>query len=474
MSDGVQPQRSALLSAHDQSLNVTPMRKEIIPISYPLLLEDVQPSVSSGPTSNSQTKNLKELQLHVNMRHLRSLHNGHQHASSVEHKDSGDRVTTTTSSNVHTTTNHSSTFVLQGNHSTILGKRKTGVLDEDFNKPTRLGREAAKAFQLKLDTQRDRANTSSGSVKEGDLDAEVASGLGAFTNVPLAAGGHPHGSPTAVAAGGTGSPQHASPTKSTRKSARPRKGLVAFWDNLGDDIGPATDSGVSTRSSASIKRHKTKSVTPEDPGPDNLEAFWDRLGDDQTGSDSSVREISPTESGVSSAPIKLRKQSTTMDAEAVQLTERRPKGNKGKQPVRDHPCFNNGGPASGSRVTLDRTRAPSMHDTEIDEGEGPDQSEDIDIEGWSNMLRQIYLTRKNLSEIFGDEPADCQKLLSLLRKIDDNKNWVTRHEASSTRLAKRLKKIYLSCEQDVEAETRQVASRILDNFSQRFSNRRFP
>lgn len=154
MSDGVQPQRSALLSAHDQSLNVTPMRKEIIPISYPLLLEDVQPcelqsnvyevkhqslslpeAVSSGSTSNvcsfnddlwkllshsymqSQTKNLKELQLHVNMRHLRSLHNGHQHAckfsfaalsflrqykASVEHEDSGDRVTTTTSSNVHT------------------------------------------------------------------------------------------------------------------------------------------------------------------------------------------------------------------------------------------------------------------------------------------------------------------------------------------------------------------------------------
>lgn len=464
MSDDVQTQRSALLGAHDQSLNVAPMRREIIPTAYSLLSQDVQPSVSSGH-SNSKSN---ALQLNVNMRHLVSKHRHQKLASSVQHQNGSSNGATITSSNVHTPTNHSPTFTPQVNHSTILGKRKAGVLDGsdvDF-KPTRLGRETARALQLQLDTQRDKANTSASHVKEGDLDADATSGLGVFTNMPLPDRG-PHDSPTAVA-GGTASPQHASPTKSarsTRKSAHLQGSLKAFWDNLGDDISPATDSGVSTRSSASIKRHIPRSVTPENPSLDSLEAFWDRLGDD-----SSIRETSPAESGgVSTASIKLRKQRATMHAGAEQRR-------KGKQPVRAHPCFSDSGPASGSHVTLERTRAPSMHDTEVDEEERAVQPEIIDVEGWSNMLRQIYLTRKNLSDIFGDdEPSDCQKLLNLLQKIDDNKNWITYDEAFSTRLAKRLKKIYLSCVADGgEAETVQVASRILDNFGQRFSNRRFP
>jgi len=107
MPDDVQTQRSALLGAHDQSLNVAPMRREIIPTAYS---QDVQPcksqsnlyevkhqslslslpkAVSSGHSnvcffndnlgkllnhsSYMQSKS-NALQLNVNMRHLVSKH----------------------------------------------------------------------------------------------------------------------------------------------------------------------------------------------------------------------------------------------------------------------------------------------------------------------------------------------------------------------------------------------------------------
>lgn len=64
--------------------------------------------------------------------------------------------------------------------------------------------------------------------------------------------------------------------------------------------------------------------------------------------------------------------------------------------------------------------------------------------------------------------------MDLLNTIDEKKNWVTMDEAGKTRLAFYLRKIYRSCVNGGERETVDVASRILDNFAQRFSNRRFP
>ena len=310
----------------------------------------------------------------------------------------------------------------------MLKKHKADVFDGTDNfiahQPAiRRGQSVRELSQL----QRDKAHGSAGNVREKGLD-DATSDLGAFTNVP-------HVPPTAIV-GGSASSQHASLAKSTASHKPAHSSLEAFWDDLGDEISPA-GSGVSTRSSAPIKRHKgsatsTKlhpnaleafwdrlanefddssieadssastrssapvqrrkqgSATSTTSDPDALEAFWDSLGDES--SDSNVRQVSPADSGISarsSASIKLRKPSAT------EATAQRPKG---KRRARASQCRNNSGVASGSRITMEQSRASSM---EIDEQDvNPPKLHDI--QGWSDMLKQNYRTRKNLANIFGD------------------------------------------------------------------------
>ncbi|KAI6105479.1 hypothetical protein F5141DRAFT_1123948, partial [Pisolithus sp. B1] len=70
--------------------------------------------------------------------------------------------------------------------------------------------------------------------------------------------------------------------------------------------------------------------------------------------------------------------------------------------------------------------------------------------------------------------TDCPKLLHILQEIDAKKNWITQQEAQSTRLAKNLNLVLKTCDAVDEAQTVHIGRRVLDNFAQRFLNRRYP
>lgn len=65
-------------------------------------------------------------------------------------------------------------------------------------------------------------------------------------------------------------------------------------------------------------------------------------------------------------------------------------------------------------------------------------------------------------------------LLSLLEDIDQWKNQVTLQEAYFTNLVEKIDKVLKTCKASKDWQITSLATRILDNFYQRFQNRRFP
>lgn len=136
--------------------------------------------------------------------------------------------------------------------------------------------------------------------------------------------------------------------------------------------------------------------------------------------------------------------------------------------------------ASGSSISLEKTQAPSVESTQDEEEEqrgGTKLARFIQqVQEWADMLEDIRAARGGTLtfEIFGDEPTDCPKLLNILQEIDAKKNWITEQEAKSTRLAKILNLVLKTCDAVDEAQTVRIGRRILDNFAQRFLNRRYP
>lgn len=136
--------------------------------------------------------------------------------------------------------------------------------------------------------------------------------------------------------------------------------------------------------------------------------------------------------------------------------------------------------ASGSSISLEKTQAPpveSPQDEEEEQRGGTKLARFIQqVQEWADMLEDIRAARGGTLtfEIFGDEATDCPKLLNILQEIDAKKNWITEQEAKSTRLAKILNLVLKTCDAVDEAQTVRIGRRILDNFAQRFLNRRYP
>ncbi|KIJ70487.1 hypothetical protein HYDPIDRAFT_35864 [Hydnomerulius pinastri MD-312] len=130
-----------------------------------------------------------------------------------------------------------------------------------------------------------------------------------------------------------------------------------------------------------------------------------------------------------------------------------------------------GAVASSSRITLD--------EMEVDELEDGDQGrENTSLKGfkdkvqeWSDALNSLSKAML-LSELFGGEPTP--KLVDLLKEIDQKKNWITKDEVHATGLSKYIRKVLKSCVAMNDEESAKIAVRILDNFSQRFLDKRFP
>lgn len=174
---------------------------------------------------------------------------------------------------------------------------------------------------------------------------------------------------------------------------------------------------------------------------------------------------------------------------ANMVPDKRPKGQefskpcKGKQSVGNHQrSCSIDATTSNSSTLLKKTQTPSVEDSEgseDDEEQGGSRKLNgfvHQVQEWADMLEDIRAARGGTLafEIFGDDPTDCPKLLHILQEIDAKKNWITRQEAQSSRLAKNLNLVLKTCDAVDEAQTVHVGRRILDNFAQRFLNRRYP
>ncbi|KAI6128512.1 hypothetical protein EDD16DRAFT_1549011 [Pisolithus croceorrhizus] len=171
------------------------------------------------------------------------------------------------------------------------------------------------------------------------------------------------------------------------------------------------------------------------------------------------------------------------------VPDKRPKGEefsrpcKGKQSVADHQrSCSIDTTTSNSSTSQRETQTPSVEDSEgSEDDEERGRSRKLNrfihqVQQWADMLEDIRAARSGTVtfEIFGDEPTDCPKLLHILQEIDAKKNWITQQEAQSTRLAKNLKMVLKTCDAVDEAQTVHIGRRVLDNFAQRFLNRRYP
>ncbi|KAI6047076.1 hypothetical protein EDC04DRAFT_583086 [Pisolithus marmoratus] len=152
-----------------------------------------------------------------------------------------------------------------------------------------------------------------------------------------------------------------------------------------------------------------------------------------------------------------------------------PRSCKSKQPQRSCSIDTT---TSDSDTSLEKTQPSSANDEDDEEQKGGMKLTGFvhQVQEWADMLEDIRAARGGTLtfEIFGDEPSDCPKLLHILQEIDTKKNWITREEAQSTRLAKNLNLVLKTCDVVEEAQTVHVGRRILDNFAQRFLNRRYP
>lgn len=156
---------------------------------------------------------------------------------------------------------------------------------------------------------------------------------------------------------------------------------------------------------------------------------------------------------------------------------------KGEQTVDKHQrSCSSDATSSNTSKSLEKTQTPSAEGSEGSEDEGKQEgSRKLNrfihqVQEWADMLEDIRAARGGTLafEIFGDEPTDCPKLLHILQEIDAKKNWITKQEAQSTRLAKNLNLVLKTCDAVDEAQTVHIGQRILDNFAQRFLNRRYP
>lgn len=174
---------------------------------------------------------------------------------------------------------------------------------------------------------------------------------------------------------------------------------------------------------------------------------------------------------------------------ANMIPGKRPKGQelsspcKGKQTVENHQrSCSTDTTSSNSSTSLEKTQTPSAEGSERSEDEEKQEgSRKLNrfiqqVQEWADMLEDIRAARGGTLafEIFGDEPTDCPKLLHILQEIDAKKNWITMQEAQSTRLAKNLNLVLKTCDAVDEAQIVHIGRRVLDNFAQRFLNRRYP
>ncbi|KAL4075757.1 hypothetical protein J3A83DRAFT_2038035 [Scleroderma citrinum] len=446
--------KSTLLDANYQPSydeivsNALPQRRVVIPVTFSSLPATVQSAtafIDQGVTAgghglhSSNNRNSLALQLKVNTRHLASHHKDglvyppNKLNSLSSPQCEYDNTTMDLSSPMkrpkHMTTKALPAFDFQVNHFTALGKHKAEELDGEDNNSTALKQmglrgESAGVFLPQHRAQRNGFSTSFGNVKEGDLD-DATTALGAFTNMPLSEGHAP-----TAATGSTNSSGYVSPTDPVESKSHASKSLEAFWNSLSDDQASSNSDNI-----------REKAILTSDSA-----------------------------STTSSASVQRHRRNVTVDAKAIP-TIRKSKQDKGKRPIRARLCPNDNGVASGSGKTLERMQSSSStHST--------DSGEDMDLSGhldeWSKVLWQTFKKRDDLSAIFEDEPSYCPKLLEIAREIDSKKNWITMEEALKSRLAFCLRKVYYTCDAEVEGETVRVIARILDNFSQRFSGRRFP
>ncbi|KAG6335050.1 hypothetical protein ID866_4052 [Astraeus odoratus] len=142
--------------------------------------------------------------------------------------------------------------------------------------------------------------------------------------------------------------------------------------------------------------------------------------------------------------------------------------------------------ASSSRTRLEtENRASSVESVEefgqLDDEDEDEEQEDIrclrdddfKIQYWAKTLKKMDKARRE-AKAQDNAQTEFPKLLELVRKIDAGKNWITLEQAGHSKLARNLKKLYRDCDPEHEYEIRHVLERILDNFAQRFNNRRFP
>ncbi|KAH7916768.1 hypothetical protein BJ138DRAFT_1139109 [Hygrophoropsis aurantiaca] len=83
---------------------------------------------------------------------------------------------------------------------------------------------------------------------------------------------------------------------------------------------------------------------------------------------------------------------------------------------------------------------------------------------------RILMANKRASQ----QLIQADELLGILRDIDDNKHWITKAEATQSRLAGKVRNMLKTIDRELEMESKKVARRILDDFAQRFMGERYP
>ncbi|KAG9317648.1 hypothetical protein JVU11DRAFT_1859 [Chiua virens] len=97
------------------------------------------------------------------------------------------------------------------------------------------------------------------------------------------------------------------------------------------------------------------------------------------------------------------------------------------------------------------------------------------VKSWEAILKYIHKQLQNY-ELFGDKivfSAKYPDFLTLLKQIDQRKNWVTYQEEQATNLAYNIKEILVNNARVVDRESEKLAVQIVDNFDQRFRNQRY-
>ncbi|KAH7931288.1 hypothetical protein BV22DRAFT_1190578 [Leucogyrophana mollusca] len=136
--------------------------------------------------------------------------------------------------------------------------------------------------------------------------------------------------------------------------------------------------------------------------------------------------------------------------------------------------------ASSSRVRLEEQNVPEWEEGLDDDAQSLSQ-QIAAMEGkmrkWASSLEYIYGLRHAATDPATGKPKElikAREVLGILKDVDEKKYWMTEAEVRQTHLAARVRGIIKTLRRESEEEAKIVATRVLDNFAQRFRRERYP